>query len=315
MNGQNISVIDPVSTAIEKTKEILFKPFDLGKWFVIGFCAWLAYLGEGGGGGGGGNYNFPNKQQTAHDLNSAKEFVLENLPIVISVSAAIVFVIIVLTVLFIWLRSRGKFMFLHCVALNVAEVKVPWEKYASHANSLFLFLLILGILGFVCFIPMIAILLFIAMGMANNGLAVPIGIMAIVCTVLVMIIIGILFGLVGIFTKDFVVPIMYLRGCTCTDGWRAFWKMLTSNKGKFVLYILFQFVLGLAIGAIIFVIVLATCCCAGCLLAIPYIGTVLLLPILVFRRSYSLCYFAQYGGEYNVFPVPEALNPGQELVQ
>jgi hypothetical protein len=56
----HISVIEPVSKAIEKTKEILFRPFDLKKWCVIGFCAWLATLGEGGGGGGnggGGNYN------------------------------------------------------------------------------------------------------------------------------------------------------------------------------------------------------------------------------------------------------------------
>ena len=48
-----VSVIDPVTPAIDRVKLILFRPFDLGKWFVIGFCAWLAYLGTGGGGGGG----------------------------------------------------------------------------------------------------------------------------------------------------------------------------------------------------------------------------------------------------------------------
>src|SRR5882762_4652896 len=32
-------------------KKILFQPFDLKKWFVIGFAAWLSNLGSG-------NYNF-----------------------------------------------------------------------------------------------------------------------------------------------------------------------------------------------------------------------------------------------------------------
>ena len=46
-----ISVTAPVSAALERVKQVLFRPFDLGKWFVIGFCAWLALLGQQGGGG------------------------------------------------------------------------------------------------------------------------------------------------------------------------------------------------------------------------------------------------------------------------
>ena len=46
---REISVAEPVSPALERVKLMLFQPFDLGKWFVIGFCAWLAFLGEGGG--------------------------------------------------------------------------------------------------------------------------------------------------------------------------------------------------------------------------------------------------------------------------
>ena len=52
----------------------------------------------------------------------------------------------------------------------------------------------------------------------------------------------------------------------------------------------------------IFMIVLCTCCIAGCFLAIPYIGTVLLLPVLVFTRAYSLHFLAQFGPDYDVFP-------------
>ena len=48
-----VSVMEPIGHAINKTKHILFDPFNLEKWFVIGFCAWLAGLA-----GGGGGFNF-----------------------------------------------------------------------------------------------------------------------------------------------------------------------------------------------------------------------------------------------------------------
>jgi hypothetical protein len=57
MNTQptTVSVTVPLGQAIDRVKLVLFRPFDLGKWFVIGFCAWLAQLGETGF---GGNFNF-----------------------------------------------------------------------------------------------------------------------------------------------------------------------------------------------------------------------------------------------------------------
>ena len=58
---REISVTEPVSPALERVKTMLFKPFDLGKWFTIGFCAWLAALGEGGGSGMNFNNTFGNK--------------------------------------------------------------------------------------------------------------------------------------------------------------------------------------------------------------------------------------------------------------
>ncbi len=77
--------------------------------------------------------------------------------------------------------------------------------------------------------------------------------------------------------------------------------MLRGNVVNFVLYLLFRIVVAIAIAVIVIVVVLATCCLAGCLLLLPYLGTVFLLPILVFERAYSLYYLAQFGPEYDVF--------------
>ncbi len=60
--SQTVSVIKPLKMAIERVKEILFRPFDLEKWIAITFCAWLAT------GGGIFSFNSFNNRKTP-DLN------------------------------------------------------------------------------------------------------------------------------------------------------------------------------------------------------------------------------------------------------
>src|SRR3954447_1556541 len=51
--SRKIEIFAPFSAALDLTKLILFQPFDIAKWLVIGFAAFLAQLG----GGGIGNFN------------------------------------------------------------------------------------------------------------------------------------------------------------------------------------------------------------------------------------------------------------------
>jgi len=303
-----ISVIDPISPAIDWVKTILFRPFDLGKWCVIGFCAWLAYLGEGGG--GGGNFNFGGQQHESpgEAFHYAKEFLIENLYWILPVAITVTVVMIIIGLVITWLNSRGRFMFLHCVALNKAEVVAPWHKFKKQGNSLFLFRIVLGLISFAVIMLLITVLAVIAVLLfADGGNPNPLGIILMVLLAFCLIFpTAIVFALIGKFTKDFVVPIMFLRQGTCMVAWREFWKLLTGNKGKFTVYILFQIVISLAIGIIVMACICITCCCLGCILAIPYIGTVLMLPLLVFDRSYSLLYLSQYGPSFDVFePEPD----------
>ena len=295
-----ISVLDPIAPALERVKTILFKPFDLGKWFVIGFCAWLAYLGKGGGGGGGNGPNFHRNVKPDQALDQAKHFILENLVWIVPVAIFVVTLMVVLWLVLAWLSSRGRFMFLHCVAQNKAEVKNPWTKFRQHANSLFLFRIVLGLIGF--FAVVLPILLGIVALIAVFSAAPRVGfVLGLVTLALVLFVVSIVLLLISKFTTDFVVPIMSLRTTSCIAGWRELLAMLSANKARFVLYILFQIVIKLCISTIVVAAVCVTCCCACCILSIPYIGTVLLLPILVFERSYSLYYLRQFGPPFDVF--------------
>jgi hypothetical protein len=297
-----VSVIEPIGPAFEKVKTILFSPFDLRKWFVIGFCAWLAFLGKSGGGGNGGGRG--GRPLDIHEgFGQAKEFAIENLAWIIPVAVTVVMLIIVLWLVFTWLSSRGRFMFLHCVAENKAEVKVPWAKFRQHANSLFLFRIVLGLIGFAAIgLPCLLAVGLIVIMVAGNlpGIAAVLGIIMIV---LMIVAISIILALISKFTMDFVVPIMSLRTTSCTAGWREFLTIFSVNKGRFALYVLFQIIIAIVIGAIFSIGFCIGCClcCVSLLLLIPYIGTVILLPLLVFKRAYSLLYLGQFGPEFDVF--------------
>ena len=97
-----VSVIDPIGQAFEKVKTILFRPFELGKWFIIGFCAWLAYLGSGGGCGGGGGSGRGGRGSfnVQEGFGEAKEYVLANLHWIIPVAVVVTIIGIVFWLVF-----------------------------------------------------------------------------------------------------------------------------------------------------------------------------------------------------------------------
>lgn len=238
-------------------------------------------------------------------IERAKDYVLDNSYWIIPLAVTITVLVIVIGLLIAWLNSRGRFMFLHCVATNKAEVRVPWTKFRKHGNSLFLFRIVLGLIGLaVVGVPVIAIIALVIM-LASGALVAVASIAGIIILSVMLFAFGIGLFLVRKFTFDFVVPIMFLQTASCVAGWREFMTILSANKLRFALYLLFQIVIRIVIGAIIGIgFCIGLCfCCASCLLVIPYIGTVILLPLFVFTRAYSLYYLQQFGPRSDAFRV------------
>lgn len=311
-----ISVVDPIGPAIERAKTILFRPFDLGRWFVIGFCAWLAQLGSGPRGGSSNRFQYRvDQRDIRHEFYQTKDYVLNNLEWIIPVGIGILAIVIAVWLIVLWLSSRGRFMFLYCVAQNKAEVTNPWHRFRGHANSLFAFRAVVGIITMVA-----AILPFVLGGIVVSASTVTLGfnpltIIGIVMAVTFFIAVLIVSGVITVFTTDFVVPIMYLHATGAVASWRILLDLMSVNRARFFLYVLILIAVSIAIGTMVLIAACCTCGCACCLFALPYIGTVALLPVFVFRRSYSLYYLAQYGPELNVFsPSPQASPPESETV-
>src|SRR5713101_176092 len=142
-----ISVVSPVAPAIETTKQMLFRPFDYSKWLVLGFCAWIAHLGEGGG------PNVPNfSGQAGGPGGGGKEgfrelgnWIQANLPLIIGIALAIFLVALAIGLVFTWLSSRFKFIFVDNIIHDRAAVVAPWREFIREGNSLFWFRFLFGL--------------------------------------------------------------------------------------------------------------------------------------------------------------------------
>ncbi len=272
----------------------MFRPFDIKKWFVLGFCAWLAQLGTGGG-GGGAKWNVPDEDTAWRELEQVQNWFATHLELAIGLAVLLVLSGILLWVLLTWLSSRGKFLFLDGVVHNRGAVVEPWNRFRTLGNSLFGLRLVLLILAVITIGVTVAFVVFsyrvIGFDEDDPSLA---AIVLVGVWVALIVALAFAFVLVGMAVNDFFVPIMWLRGCRALDAWPELRALLYANLGIFVLYVLVKIVIAVAIGFLVCVAVCATCCIA----AIPYLGTVLLLPLFVFHRSYSIDFLSQFSPDY-----------------
>jgi hypothetical protein len=304
MNGTepNIEVFKPFGEAFELMKKILFQPFDWKKWFVIGFAAWLANLG---GGGGGFNYQF-NRREEVRKLNEAISQIPH--PILVFGISLLIFLVLALIVLFAWLRARGRFMFIDCIVKNRAAIAQPWHEFRKEGNSYFLFSLVVTFV-FIIFAASLALPLIILaikgrhyLYLHRDRLDVYV-LLAIAAWVFLILLLIIALALIA----SFMVPVMYRRHCRAYEAFCAAVSLIASHPGEIVLYCLFLIVLVVATGLISCFAICATCCVA----ALPYIGTVILLPVFVLLRSFSLVFLRQFGPDYDVWAtfIPPEFQP------
>jgi hypothetical protein len=313
---REISVTEAIEPALDRVKVMLFKPFDFTKWIVIGFCAWLAGLGESGGAGFNGYTGSPHSggnaqpgEQIRHFCHQAGDYVRANLDWMVPLAAFLALAVLAVWLVLLWLNCRGKFMFLHCVVCDRAEVEAPWRNYAAAGNSLFRFRIVLGVAAMLLMLPLLGFLVADILRMVLREEADLPGVLLAVGLGLAFMLFTIVCAIIHRFIVDFIIPLMYLRGGTCLAAWREFLGLLGARPGQFVIYLLFLIVLHIVISILVITAFLVTCCIACCLVLIPFLGTVLLLPILIFKRAFSLYFLAQFGPQYDVFLPPTAPSP------
>jgi hypothetical protein len=304
----NIHFTEPLSAAWARMKKALFQPFDIGKWFTIGFTAFLAGLVDGHGGGGGGNHEYGYKKANWDELFNfpgiAMEWMADN-----PVWATLIFIgigfLFVLGIVLTWLSSRGKFMFLDNVVYDKAEVSKPWYDFSKEGNSLFLWRLVYGLICLVVILLSLYAAYSFAYNMHYGYIVFPAKLFIILAMILYFMVLFIIMGYISLFLDSFVVPIMYKKRISATRAWGVFIRLFAKHLGSFIVYGLFIFVLMILVVISIIAFGFITCCIGFLLLIIPYISSVVLLPVSYTFRAYSVEFLEQFGEDYHIYPKAE----------
>jgi hypothetical protein len=304
MNGTpaKIEILAPFGVAFEWMKTMLFRPFDLVRWLTIAFAA---FLSGSWGSGLNSRWNQWGRGDWNYRLHRHGDFSDSTIPAwLIALIVIGVLLAIVLAFIWMWVSSRGRFIFTDCVVKNRAAIAEPWREYRREGNSYFLFSLVVAF-GIVFLTALLIVVIVLPLGLFSHkhDMAASFGLVLVplICFGFIFVIFVVFLALIS----HLMVPVMYRRRCLAREAFVNVTRLVFHNPGPFVLFVLFMIALALGVAVVGTIVACATCCIG----AFPYISTVLLLPAIVCLAAYRLLFLRQFGDQYDVwapagFPAP-----------
>lgn len=304
------SSADAISQAVERSKQLLF-PFKAEKWFALGFTVFLAQCGEGGGssfqvpswpgGGGGSGSGSSTGVDFQHMLDEALRALRDDLGLYLLLGGGGFLLLFGIWLLVAWFSSRAKLMLVESVIWDRVDVGAQWARAAELGFSLFKCRVALSFT--VWLLTLSGLVAGVVVGLADFQAGQFLGNHALIgysIAFSIFLLVGLPLGIALALLDDFVVPLMVVRNVRVGAAWSMFRsEVAAGHVGGLAMFYVLRMVLGLAIAVAVGVLTCLTCC----MTAVPYLGTVILLPVYVFSRAFPLYYLEQLG--IRVFPAPE----------
>lgn len=307
--------------AFRKMKTTLFSPFSLPLWFTLAFPAFLATLDSGGG------FGFHFIQPDAR--KSATSMITDHFTAFLILLAVLILLGLALTLLFYWLSSRGRFLFLDMLVRGADAERLGsrWRRFQAPAASFFriklgfflghVFCALLAIPGLLPFTgPVVNAFaekeLLPHTPWLNYNMIPPelqplcLGGAGALVAIAFLGSLGLF--ILNIFFHDYGALLMYRKGVSGGVALLATLEAVRKEPFRFLKYLLLLILIQILASLAILAFLIVTCCCIGYfLLLIPYISTVVLLPILYTRWQFILEYFGDPGiRSAEVSPPPAA---------
>jgi hypothetical protein len=296
------SAIDAFGEALSHTRHKLF-PFNFAGWVTLGFVSLLESCGSGGGTGSVQNrVGSPGwSDGPAQALESLFAWIAAHMLIFVSG----LMVVMLLSLLFMWLRSRTIFVYIDDVATGRFDLARPWNEHASHADSYFVLSLVVQGVAFILIVLILGLGgFFVLWADANEWriLAIGLGLLPLLFAFFLAVLVA---GVLNMVLRDFVAPLQVCRGIGAREAWSSFWYLFRESPGLFVGYAFLKLLVSIAIGMIV---VLGACltCCLGLL---PLVHQTLFQPIYYAERAWSLKLLAQMGEDVFTTLMPPSNPP------
>lgn len=296
----NVSYVEPLRLSLARMTRMLFRPARFGFWITLGFAAFLSeYLSWGLGRGRLGGH-----ARGAHTPDAIPADVLGSIidflrnPIVTAVAIGIAICAVVAYVLITWISSRGRFIFLDNVARERAAIVEPWRRYKRIGNSLFVWRLVFNTIVLIIVGAIVAPFLAAIAALIHAHSFRFTDLFALLPLPLMLAPVGLIAWYVHLCRTSFVEPIMYRDDVGALAAWGRFNELFVRRPVPFVVYGMYSIVLLAVAVGVVFGFGVATLGLGFVLLALPYVGSVVLLPLEVTARALGPEFLAQFGPEY-----------------
>jgi hypothetical protein len=205
-----------------------------------------------------------------------------------------------LGVALLWLSSRGKLIFLDNMVCARAAFLDPWKRYRRLGDSLFLWRIGFWLAALLVAGVVLTPVFLLGRSLGGTDVGRPFAALASFAAGIGSLILGVVVALVWLFLDSFVVPLMARHRATAVEAWRLFLPLLRERLPEFLAYALVVLLGCVAVFLCMIAAAIATCCILPLLLAVPYVRSLLLLPLSGFFRLYSVEFLAQFGPDYQL---------------
>lgn len=230
-----LSAADAISPAIYRTRQFLFAP--PFRWSTFFKLCLVAAITEGIGS------NFRSSGNNGHHASVGRpgDVLFHFSPEVIAAIVCAVALAIILVLFIVYLVTRLRFAYFHCLTYNVREIRPGWELYRPQAMRFFLmnlgvgicFLLIIGLIA----LPFIAGFWRFFQGMHDaGGPNWALLISLIVPLIPLLILIAVAGMMLDIVLRDWMLPHYALENATAGQAWHAVWMRIKNEKKQFFVY-------------------------------------------------------------------------------
>lgn len=318
-----------IGAAMVHTKKVLFQPFNALKWLKFGIVAFLINIfGQGTWLG----FTPPIPGFMIEENGQPPPVALwanwckEHIGLIIGIAVAFSIIITIIWTILIYFSSRFSFVYMDGVINNDMRIKEYYK--ANRATGWSYFMWRLGFIGVALPVILIALtpLAFSIFLMAQQKWV--IGLILLFIGFIVFSGTILLLNIIDMFTIDFALPIMSLLKIGSLRAWGVLWTLIKNDKKTFIFYILLRWVLGIAAALLLamtvswliyfilaiprFIIIFITLL-AGKILLIwllmvmvilvmmlitGIVWNIIISPIAVFFRSYSLIVLEGFGDEF-----------------
>jgi hypothetical protein len=249
------SAVDVIGPAFEHTRKQLMDPFRFGQWARLAVLALATGEMSSGSGCNSGfkalsslPSRFPSRSQNFADPSDGLSALGLEPKVMMSMVIVAVVGFLILGLVWLYVSSVSRFQLFESVLRRNCELGKSWGRWQAQGLRYFGWQLALSIVGLtvaaILFLPLLLPLLPV---LKSHGAPGPGFLLALLPMILVFMVFGLIMALIGVLTKDFVIPLMAVDNVGVIEGWRRLLRMMGVQKAAYAGYVGMKIVM--AIGA------------------------------------------------------------------